>query len=308
MLVANAMEVLSSNPSNLQLCESCEPVGTWIQSGLKTGQWDDIAPSNTFESQLSLGTLSEMRNHLDCTLCRFITTSLGESFDPPLALEYPDYHDPTHKWNESITIDTLYLVGKQGRFQKTVFDVGFRITFASFGAQADTAQDDDEDVTTPGYKFYPTFRLLAEDAGLVPMGSRQSIRLARQIQPNQCDIRGICDIYSFCTNTHGNVCETPRDMHVDLTGKHRPPIPPMIDGLRLVDVKNKCVVSGQHGFRYVALSYVWGERPFLRLLQENVTQLEYPGSLAGREVPRTLSEAMSLTEMLGERYLWIDAL
>ena len=64
---------------------------------------------------------------------------------------------------------------------------------------------------------------------------------------------------------------------------------------------------------YTALSYVWGDPSgSLTTTKENLDDLRIPGSLEPSQtnlvIPRTVLDAMALTEMMGVRYLWVDRL
>ena len=83
--------------------------------------------------------------------------------------------------------------------------------------------------------------------------------------------------------------------------------------LRLFDVKFRCVrqfqLSSDNTVRYVALSYVWGSQAQrLSLCRANHKVLSQKGAINLDQVSRTISDAATVVEMLGERYLWVDAL
>jgi hypothetical protein len=63
---------------------------------------------------------------------------------------------------------------------------------------------------------------------------------------------------------------------------------------------------------YIALSYVWGAAPQLKASKSNIQELMQDRSLAqpkwSAKLPRTISDAIGLARLLGERYLWIDSL
>lgn len=89
-----------------------------------------------------------------------------------------------------------------------------------------------------------------------------------------------------------------------------------VGGIRVIDVIRKNIVPAPPGCRYLALSYVWG-KPLLhqkttattrKALKSNVAELSKEGGLACLELPRTIRNAMTLTEELEEQYLWVDAL
>ena len=85
--------------------------------------------------------------------------------------------------------------------------------------------------------------------------------------------------------------------------------------LRVIDVGQNCLVefpsSRIKECRYVALSYVWGNTERLELRQSNRDKLIVPNGLDSFSmvhVTKTVRDAMTLTEAIGERYLWVDAL
>ena len=83
--------------------------------------------------------------------------------------------------------------------------------------------------------------------------------------------------------------------------------------LRLFDIKFRCVrqfqISSDNTVRYVALSYVWGSQAQpLTLSRANHKALSKKGAINLEEISRTISDAAVVVEMLGERYLWVDAL
>jgi Heterokaryon incompatibility protein (HET) len=77
-----------------------------------------------------------------------------------------------------------------------------------------------------------------------------------------------------------------------------------------IDVEEGCLVTGSLGYRYLALSYVWGNKQMLETTQETVVDLQRKGALLdkGHSLPRVIKDSMKLTQLLGERYLWIDVL
>ena len=296
---------VAPDAANLGLCEECKPVETWIQNCIQ-GQQNTPTSFGLESDEIQLGFVHEIITRRDCRLCRFLARALDISFNPPLPLQYTTF---TGTWDDSITIALENLTAKPNRFE-----VGFDIKIASLSAQGVNVHGgtalNDEDVTHEGYKFYPIVRLIASDAPQVPASSKPAIRLSRLINPNHCNTWEICQTYQACVKNHRGLCETPRNTSAPKDPEIFPPNPPPLHGFRVVDVKNKCVVKVPLACRYVALSYVWGKTPFLQTRLANIALLETPGILGSQHaiVPRTLWEAMSLTEMLGERFLWIDAL
>ncbi|KAI1263811.1 heterokaryon incompatibility protein-domain-containing protein [Xylariaceae sp. FL1019] len=81
--------------------------------------------------------------------------------------------------------------------------------------------------------------------------------------------------------------------------------------LKLIDVTSYSIVQVPTSYpvpRYVCLSYVWGASKMVHLLRSNITNLQKKGSLRQLSSPQTLIDAISLVSLLGEKYIWIDAL
>lgn len=102
---------------------------------------------------------------------------------------------------------------------------------------------------------------------------------------------------SWCELHHGSQCR-PRHQLLEI------PV------LRVIDVLKNCVVDTSTESRYIALSYVWGSTRILRLTTANQSDLYKEGSLNLDcwHIPQTIRDAMLLTQQLGERYLWVDAI
>lgn len=82
----------------------------------------------------------------------------------------------------------------------------------------------------------------------------------------------------------------------------------VLQHFRLIDVEDKCVVKISEPRRYLALSYVWGGKNFLRNTKSLVKDFEVPGVLDTMSVPRTIADAMTVTARVGVRFLWVDSL
>ncbi len=91
-------------------------------------------------------------------------------------------------------------------------------------------------------------------------------------------------------------------VHPDLLGQPK-------NIFRAIDVNQMCIVETSQSSRYVALSYLWGKN-FVQLFttSKNLPKLSQPGALEREKLPRTIKDAIKLTRMLGERYLWTDSL
>jgi len=103
-----------------------------------------------------------------------------------------------------------------------------------------------------------------------------------------------------CQAEHHEQCQTPETLaFVELQPY-----------LLVIDVQEHCLTKLPPDGRYLALSYVWGgvDQPQTKL--ENVKEFCTPGGLnrISETIPKTISDAILLVNLLGERYLWIDAL
>jgi hypothetical protein len=116
----------------------------------------------------------------------------------------------------------------------------------------------------------------------------------------------------------------PRAQHVDfellrkwmcaclVSHKHKLPFQTITKPgwIRFVDVRQKNVVELHNldSVDWVALSYLWGAGQPLRLLKDSKQDVMAPGSLNDKIVPATIYDAIIVTEKLGQRFLWVDAL
>lgn len=110
---------------------------------------------------------------------------------------------------------------------------------------------------------------------------------------------------NLCEQNHRDTCVPKRG---PLVGSDNP------SGLkvfRLIDVIDNCIVKAAPGMRYVALSYVSGEKftPLVTLRRENYDMLTSKGALLQLQdkLATTFKDAITLVKNIRERYLWIDS-
>lgn len=113
-----------------------------------------------------------------------------------------------------------------------------------------------------------------------------------------------------CNSSHGDIC-VPKPI------SQQPPddVPQW-----LIDTHDQCIVPGVSANHYLALSYTWPETrdsstpaPRSLLLDAaSVADLQTPGCFSSSAIlellPGVIRHAMSVTAVLGERYLWVDRL
>ncbi|MBE3044580.1 HET domain-containing protein [Candidatus Bathyarchaeota archaeon] len=105
-----------------------------------------------------------------------------------------------------------------------------------------------------------------------------------------------------------------RDWITTCDGKHARAAGTELGSLPLlfIDVDKMCVVPMSPGpVRYIALSYMWGKDQPVKLKKENYDLHTTPGGFSrskGLALSRTIQDTIRAAELLGCRYLWIDAL
>jgi hypothetical protein len=124
---------------------------------------------------------------------------------------------------------------------------------------------------------------------------------ARSLNPLEADRNLILHWLDECQSKHLSCSKYDLEFH----------IPTKLPGLRLIDVRASCVVQATADMQqYLALSHVWGEvDPFILRL-DNIDQLFTPGAIESfkLQLPQVVLDAISFTQDLGFRYLWVDAL
>lgn len=79
----------------------------------------------------------------------------------------------------------------------------------------------------------------------------------------------------------------------------------------VIDTVQRCLVDGVPDQRFVALSYVWGQKEDslkLQATRKTIESLKLPGGLPPSELPATIEDAIQVCVSLNERYLWADRL
>jgi hypothetical protein len=85
---------------------------------------------------------------------------------------------------------------------------------------------------------------------------------------------------------------------------------PELIGMRVIDVKRRCVVRNSLQVPYAALSYTWGLQKRCCLTQENLRALEKEDALRSIEsqLGSTIVDSIHVCEKLAIPYLWVDSL
>ncbi|OAG11062.1 HET-domain-containing protein, partial [Paraphaeosphaeria sporulosa] len=155
----------------------------------------------------------------------------------------------------------------------------------------------DQELPEPN-TFYRTFNLIAKP------GIHGHTGASRVIQSDWIHPVIPQSWYTACLREHGLKCEEPSWMAAQPLSIATPEW--------LVDVKTWCLVPyNSDTSRYFTLSYTWGNANCLRTTAASLGLLQQPDSLRTTylgQLPRTIQDAIGITESLGETYLWIDSL
>ncbi|TGO07639.1 hypothetical protein BTUL_0258g00170 [Botrytis tulipae] len=174
-------------------------------------------------------------------------------------------------------------------------------------------------------KFGSVLRQKRDDLGIIPGDSESSVMITESISkggsywnmllvkkesvphhpgtgrilnPDWVDVEMLNRWKKQCLLKHGAECENP--------WKIWPKRPAF-----LIDVKTKCLVAGCISGDFVALSYTYGRSPVPTIDAVMLERLQEPYALDGLEFEEFLSpvirNAMFLTSVISERYLWADS-
>lgn len=123
------------------------------------------------------------------------------------------------------------------------------------------------------------------------------------VDPNWFDVARLKRWLAFCDENHGDECHALPRRHNSVPTTPR----------YLIDIEHGCLVEQHGGERYFALSYVWGDQQTAGMATKgNIESLKVTGAIAvtntAFKLPRTVEDAIQLTQMLEERFLWVDRL
>lgn len=251
-----------------------------LLASVETGAYDTAA---NWDGRL--GSLSDVQKRVTCPLCRLVAHSLDGAKPPPRGA------------------DRLANIGNIGE---------------------DFSQDSGEDETDPessqvtltwrGFgwnskRWHLQGRYLIAENGRIkgrPLALLSESHPFSPFTAHRPSFDGPLPITLFkrwlgqCEGYHGWTCQS--DMS-KTPGRNLP-------NFRVIDVVDRCLVKVSFQSRFVALSYVWGTATQFRALRSNIDLLETKGYLntVVNQIPKTIIDAMTFTEQMGERYLWVDAI
>ncbi|KIW03463.1 uncharacterized protein PV09_05232 [Verruconis gallopava] len=115
-----------------------------------------------------------------------------------------------------------------------------------------------------------------------------------RIRPRKAQLSLLRMWKETCEINHGSVCSTIRTNRVK--------------DIRLIDIRNRCLVESTGFVSHAALSYCWGGPQPHCLKRSNLDSYRQPGGLNDSIVPKVIIDAMKITAALNEQYLWVDSL
>ncbi|OBT73494.1 hypothetical protein VF21_07244 [Pseudogymnoascus sp. 05NY08] len=146
---------------------------------------------------------------------------------------------------------------------------------------------------------------------IIPLAleNEEGMFLGRKMDPKGLDIPLMKTWLRKCEDWHNIAC-----WKEDITRSRREgPVTvkfPFRPFIRLLDLKDDCLIETSATPVFVALSYVWGHVKVFKTLKKTVSDLMKPGSLSKNFdlFPTTIQDAITLTRQLEHRYLWIDSI
>lgn len=253
-------------------CETCAKIRSILQ-----GQEDEILePRKDWNKNIPLGTMSKIASS-ECPHHRPLLDRLIESFDAE---------------QSELMSACLALHISTGLISSGNMDYKFVLIEPK---RKHVFRRSKETVAWSAGSFGP---IELEKKGKETSVPRHGVRL----DEHWIDHENMVGWYEECKSQHGETCS-------------KPPVFDLISSptIRIfIDTKDMCLVEASSNESFVALSYVWGRKATLETNTSNFQELLRPGVLDSRirsgSVPHTVAHAVHLTQLLKERYLWVDRL
>jgi len=104
-----------------------------------------------------------------------------------------------------------------------------------------------------------------------------------EVKRDTIDFNRMTSWLEFCRTNHSKTCNSSSEA--------------VVQGLKVIDCTTRRIVFASKGWKYAALSYVWGSSS-----SAEPSSLNYLPDT----IPATIEDAMNVTVQLGLQYLWID--
>ncbi|KAH7000936.1 heterokaryon incompatibility protein-domain-containing protein [Ilyonectria destructans] len=246
----------------------------------------DKESSKSNKLDIHLGKVEDMKNKMDCPLCRLVLVALGGD------------EVPTHEDNEPIKVGMSWNTKGPSPDPRAPWNHLPEVRVLSPYVRKQSRGS-----VSKRLNLFPEITLLANDS---PTNS--IAYFIRPIRQDMIDFALVRRWLALCHTHHGKGCRR-NPILKELSRSH--PAKEVPD-FRCIDVEQDCLVTLPVGCRYAALSYVWGRQRFFSTVISNVKSLEEPHALNKPEylvqIPPTVKDAIHVTKNIGMRYLWVDTL
>jgi hypothetical protein len=282
-----ALDSISCPSNDNDLCASCAKID-WLSlffAGWEGDYSETIIFANLGDRH-SMPLFQDMVRNPDCPFCRLIARAVTRKAPEVLLF---DFSLVDIKVNMSVDLKRL------NRFGAYLLEIDLERY---------------EDPTNDQEYYLVDFELVLEKDSCLP---HRLFRSGRKMNPD-LDLSRLTDWWTTCQRSHSKCQEGPKpnDMQSSLEDRFV---------LRLIDVRQRRVIIAPAHCRYLAINYVWGKSQVYRASKSDFVNWE-PFSpskkwpvcpdqymdLPVHHLPKTIRDAMRVTESLGERYLWVDAL
>lgn len=160
-----------------------------------------------------------------------------------------------------------------------------------------------------GVDWIPTIGPLADaltvaELDFVPETKADSNEFARRVAGEKINAKLIKSWLDNCLQFHDHE----DNAAVSIIDEFKP------KAFRVIDVIDGKLIQLKQYERYVALSYVWGSsgkisrRKYAETLDDSALYAQTPIAIDNSALPQTIKDAIEVTAMLGQRYLWVDAI
>jgi heterokaryon incompatibility protein (HET) len=135
---------------------------------------------------------------------------------------------------------------------------------------------------------------------ILPLDDKTGLTYGLQLDRQWIDMSRIKTWVDSCIRLHSNHCgNLAQTLRLELPST-----------MMLIDIHRKCLVVTKGNEKYYALSYVWGQCKTFQTLTSNLAAFQQEGAISmdNEAIPATIRDAMRLVMLVGESYLWVDAL
>lgn len=220
----------------------------------------------------------------ECVLCRLIVSALSSQDGEQLALELDPGYEVKLRWQS----EKEFMIGSHSRERRIILISDDKHGSARKTNKVHYGNESGLDVSLPSAR------------GRIPSA-------------RPTDLDQMRHWLAICRRYHGTACNRSSDEVQDWFHSNNPKF--CRSTARLIDVRSYCIVNSfnipkESDNEFIALSYIWGNVSLLRLTSGNIDQLMQANSLKRlwQYLPRTVQDAITVTQSFRVPYLWVDAL